>query len=166
MNKNQLDSQACIWSADTALIPLLIRKQHPSLIFSIDAGMGSFEHYTYAKFNINQKLTFVLDPLSFPKYYTIDINKYTYASSHPLIQDIRHPHPILINQTGDVYGIMKALYEFLFPRKKMPDVIGHDPTSIHYTTHLRGSAYHQRRYHKMNRLDSPETYFYELSRTY
>ncbi len=166
LSKNQLSTQTCIWSADTALVPLLLRQQYPSLIFSIDAGMGSFEHYTYAKSDMNQDLTFVLDPLSFPKYYTLGVKKYTYASSHPLIQQTRHSHQALVNQTGDVYGIMKALYEFLFPQKEMPKVIGHDQTSIRYATHLRGSAYHQRRYHKMNRFDSPEIYFYKLSKTY
>ncbi len=166
LRQTVLDSKICIWSADTALMPLLFRNKCPNLVFSIDAGLGSFEHYIYAQTKTYKMPPFVLDPLSFPKYYTTTIKKYTYASSHPLIQQTKNPHPILINRTGDVYGIMKALYQFLFPQQNMPQVIGHDQRAIRHITHLRGSSYYYRKYHQMNRLNNVEAYFYKLSKTY
>ena len=161
-----LKKQVRIWSADTALMPLIRKGIQPDVVFSIDAGFGSYEHFVYIRKSEKRAITFVLDPLSFPKYYNADIRRYTYASSHPLVQKAGSGHPVLVNKTGDVYGLMEALHRFLFPEQNLPKMIGHDQKSIHHTTHLKGSAYHLRMYHQMNRFYSTEKYFYDLSKSY
>ena len=163
-----------IWSADTALTPLVTRNILPEVIFSIDAGFASFEHYIYLqkKQKKQMKSKLVLDPFSFPKYYKIGLEIYTYANSNPLIQEQsdEHDHLDLVNDTGDVFGLMVSAYQILFPEKKLPVILGRDRAKNldknSYVTHLRGSAYHLRRYHSMNRLDLPEKYFYSLSKRF
>ena len=173
--KKQISKKKHIWSADTALAPLVNQHIYPEVVFSIDAGFGSFEHYVYVTDEKKRKIKFVLDAFSFPKYYRLGLYVYTYANTNPLIQRINHKHPVLVNETGDVFGLMAASHQMLFPNEKLPGIVGRDidnrshqkkPQKTYHITHLRGSAYHTRRQYLMSRLNLPEEYFYRLSKRF
>lgn len=155
-----------LWSADTALLPLAGKEIVPDLVFSIDAGFGSREHFSGLSQDYLSRLNVVLDPLSFPELYQLPFRTiYTYASSHPLIQQTGNSHTNLVNATGDVRGIMQGLNSFLFPGNT-PQVIGGEGKHRHYVSHLRGSAYHRRSLFRQTRTQSRENYFLSLSRRY
>ena len=166
------DKKKTIWSADTSWMPLVHRGILPDLVFSIDAGYGSFEHFIYHATRIEkEKVRILLDPLSFPKFYNAGIKAYSYISSNPLIQqavqednqELEAKFPFLSNETGDVYGIMQSFYFYLFPETDLPQVIGHDKGPRKFETHLRGSGYHEREYTRSNRLETTENHFFKRS---
>jgi len=164
---SEISKHKHIWCADTAFSPLVQNNIIPEVVFSLDAGMGSLEHFLPAKFTPHlKKVSLVIDPLSFPPVYSLPFqNIYTYAGSHPLIQKARHKHTYLENMTGDVSGLMDALFLWMY-KEPIPEVVGKDGTHISYVTHVRGSGYYYRQYGKMNKLFTPETYFLALSRRY
>ena len=169
------DRKKIIWAADTSWMPLIHKGISPELIFSIDAGYGSYEHFIYHATKIRKNQTkLLLDPLSFPKFYITGMKIYSYANSNPLVQQaiqkknpfLEKKFPVLSNDTGDVYGIMQSFFSYLFPGSKFPRVIGHDQSARRSETHLRGSGYHERRYNRSNRLETTENYFFEFSHRY
>ncbi len=156
-----------VWATDTALASLLYHKIVPELVFSIDAGYGSREHFCHISGNDLSKTSIILDPLSFPGISALPFRKiYVYSENNPLVQGQFPGAVSLYNQTGDVFGIMKAYHEFLFPKTPLPTIAGRDGGSVRKVTHLRGSAYHRRFYYKEDMLNPPETSFYLFSRRY
>ena len=169
------DKKKIIWSADTSWMPLVHHGIIPKLVFSIDAGYGSFEHFIYYSSVIKKtKIKLVLDPLSFPKFYDIGAETYSYISSHPLVQQAIHDDngelkakfPVLSNETGDVYGIMQSFHFHLFGNTDPPQIIGYDQGPKGLETHVRGSGYHERKYNRSNRFATLENYFLEFSLRY
>ncbi|MDH5716703.1 MAG: DUF115 domain-containing protein [Spirochaetia bacterium] len=158
-----------IWCADTALGSLHAYNIIPDVVFSVDSGYGSYEHFAFLlnekEYKFNSFL--VLDALSFPLLFDINAGKtYSYASSHPLVQECENKFDILFNETNDVYGLMKAVFEKIYPNEKKPGIIGHDQKAVKKVTHLQGSAYHRRFYFRQNRFLSIETSFLRLSFRY
>lgn len=157
-----------IWCADTALAPLVKRGLFPDLVFSIDAGHGSLEHFIAASPDggLYKELRVVVDPLSFSGVMELPFAKvYTYGGSHPLIQASAHSFSALVNTSGDVKGAMVAALEALYPGAKT-QIFGADGKHRKYVTHLRGSAYHSRGCFSITRLTPLENYFYNLSARY
>jgi len=163
----ELKNKNVIWCADTALWPLQKRGFEPQMVFSIDAGRGSWEHFAQSvKHNKIKQLKLVADVLGFPGILKLGFDQiYTYAGTHPLIQETTHNHTLLENKTGDVYGIMETVYKFLFD-ENLPEVYGRDGTHFKYKTHLRGSGHYYRMYPQVERFTTLEQYFYQLSRRY
>ncbi len=156
-----------VWAADTALGSLLYHNIFPDLVFSIDAGYGSREHFCHISMQDLSRISIILDPLSFPGISALPFHKiYVYSGNNPLVRGQFTGAVSLYNQTGDVFGIMKAYHEFLFPEKPLPMIAGRDGGSVHGVTHLRGSAYHRRFYQKTDRINPPENLFYFFSRRY
>ncbi|MDH5720610.1 MAG: DUF115 domain-containing protein [Spirochaetia bacterium] len=162
------DGSKIIWCADTALASLINANIHPHVVFSIDAGYGSFEHFSFlSKKNAGNILSMVVDALSFPEIFSINRAEFFgYLSSNPLLQNDLKGYPEIYNETGDVYGCMKAVFEKLYSKEKFPQVIGKDNRAISYTTHLRGSAYHRRFNYIQNRMKTTESLFFSFSRLY
>jgi hypothetical protein len=156
-----------IWAADTALPLLAHLNISPDLVFSIDAGFGSYEHFIQPiEKKILSNSIAVLDPLTFPLVYDITFKKiFTYAHLNPLIQATHHNFTYLTNNTNDVFGLMASVFHLMFDLK-LPEVIGHDCGHINKATHFRGSAYHRRQFGKCNRFITPEKYFFQLSDRY
>lgn len=165
-------STPVIWCADTALPALLAYGLVPQLVFSLDAGFASYEHFVLAvdQGKVNQLLS-VVDPLVFSAVLKLPFKrKFTYANSNPLIQGSvpqlwQKPFTVIENKTDDVYGLMTGVHEKLFNAPN-PETWGLDGGPVKSVTHLRGSAYHRRQYYSLNRLQSPETYFYHFSKRY
>ena len=158
-----------LWVADTAFAACILRGIIPNVLFSLDAGFASFEHFSYILKRIqDKKIDIVLDPLSFPKLYKVTMfNMFLYTHSNPLLVDSKAmKFPVLYNSTGDVYGLIVALYNFIYPQESMPIVIGRDQKAIHKVTHLRGSGYYMRQYCENNRFYTVANYFYNLSQKY
>ncbi|MES0491777.1 MAG: 6-hydroxymethylpterin diphosphokinase MptE-like protein [Leptospirales bacterium] len=164
---DQLQTKKVIWCADTSLWPLQHRGLTPKVVFSIDAGRGSWEHFAQsAKNNKIKNMQLVADGLGFPGVLHLGFAKtYAYAGTHPLVQKTTHNHTILENKTGDVYGIIETVYKFLFD-ENLPEVFGRDGTHFKYKTHLRGSGHYYRMYPQVDRFTTLEQYFYQLSRRY
>ncbi len=161
----QKNKKNIIWCADTAISACILHGVHPEITFSIDGGYASYEHFSHVADRVDKnKFKVVLDPLAFPRYYRIGLKVYTYTNSNPLIQSVPHRFPYLQNDTGDVYGIMKAMFHYFFKDEYFPQVFGREQKSIKHVTHLRGSGYHLRQYCKMDRTSSNENYFYHLSK--
>lgn len=167
-----LSQNTGVWCADTSLYSCLCAEIKPDLVFSIDAGHGSAEHFFQ---NIPSSdlrdLNIVLDPLSFHALYRMPFRQiYSYASSHPLVQQLlqtqsKTEFTPVENKTGDVFGAIDAVLKLLHPQAQ-PTIIGHDGRASKYSTHLRGSAYHYRKYFILNRLQSAETLFFEAAQKY
>lgn len=163
--------QSCIWCADTALPVLLHKGIHPAVVFSLDAGYASQEHFLASGSYIrNGAAALVADALCSPAVLRLPFaQKYTYASSHPLVQEFRQNfRPDLTeikNPEGNVGNLMLAVCTALFPAAR-PRVFGHDRGHRNYVTHARGTAYYHRSFAVCNRLGGIETYLLRLSRRY
>lgn len=154
-----------IWICDTALVSGLRQGIQPGLIFTIDAGKGTMEHFIGSSPDALRDSLALVDPLVFPKILDLPVRGfYSYQSGNPLISQLDLPP--LDNETNDVYGIMESLYGQLYPGAPLPPIYGHEMKHKHYVTHLRESAYHARARLEMNRYKTPELYFYNLSRRY
>jgi len=169
LEKPELIARKILWCADTALGTLLHHQIVPQLVFSIDAGHGSMEHFI-GLIQLNNKLpkrlALVVDPLSFPGVFKPDWQEvYSYSSSHPLVTRLPAQKTFIENKTGDLGGCIDAVLKKLFP-DSAPPVYGGDRKHHHKVTHLRGSAYHRFRYRKINRLSTPELYFFHLSKRF
>ena len=164
-----ISNSKVIWCADTALPALLFYKIQPGLVFSIDSGKGSMEHFItgYDK-NTIKKLHVVLDSLSFPKLYHLPFARiYIYKSTYPPLEqcsDFQNAETIY-NARGDILGTMIAIYQKLFSPLEIPVLYGADNhRHSHYITHLRGSSYYQWHCYRSNRFISTEKYFYGMSK--
>lgn len=170
-NLPDITQESCVWCADTALPVLLHRGIRPAVIFSLDAGFASQEHFCgSAAFIRSGYPALVADALCSPPVLRLPFRrKFTYASSHPLVQqftDTLRPDLTRIgNAEGSVGGLMRAVCAALFPGAK-PLVLGHDRGHRRYITHARGTAYYRRSAEICNRLGGIEAYAYRLSRRY
>ncbi len=157
----QSANKGTIWCADTALKPVLAAGFKPALVFSIDAGRGSYEHLDI---NAMAEQSLVVDALSFPLLFTIETSQcFTYASSHPLLQTIDQHFTELENQSGDVKGLMQAAFELLFKNQQQPKIIGADGRNSNGISHVRGSGYYRRSYLLNSRLNNTESYLFGLN---
>lgn len=162
-NKLQLNN-SIFWAADTVLPILQHYNLLPELTFSIDSGYGSMEHFIHLSKEFINRLKIILDPLSFPRIYELHFKKkWIYESSNPLIQNSHFSSLSLYNETGDVYGIMQALFKKLFSKEQLPIISGHDQKTIHFETHLNGTSYHKRYLFAQNRFNSLENQFFHFS---
>ncbi len=156
-----------LWCADTALAGCFLRNINPELVFSIDPGFGSYEHISYILHTLNpHRIRIILDPFSQPMYYRMPFQKYTYANSNPLLKDVEHSFPYIVNDTQDVYGIMVATFHYLYPNSSLPLVVGRDMKAFQHVTHLRNSGYHFRMWTTANRVNSELNYFYQLGKRF
>lgn len=160
-----------VWCADTALAPCLAAGVMPELVFSVDSGYGSFEHFIQAARAGIDNLAIVLDPLSFPQLFELPFKEiYSYNSSNPLFQEYLQkgegggPVTAVDNKRGDVLGAMLGAVEAM--GWAQPEVLGADGGHRSYATHVRGSAYHRRGGNFIWRLNPLETYFFALSARY
>jgi hypothetical protein len=167
----RIASQACVWCADTALPVLLHYGIPPAVIFSLDAGFASQEHFCTARdFIRSGSAALVADPLCSPPVLRLPFRqKFTYASSHPLVQKFRDAErpdltPIS-NPEGNVGNLMLQILATLFPTAR-PLIVGHDRGHIKHITHARGTAYYRRCEATRHRLYAMETYALHLSRRY
>ncbi|MBN8219788.1 MAG: hypothetical protein J0L53_02640 [Spirochaetes bacterium] len=160
-----------IWCADTALPVLLQRKIYPRVVFSVDAGFASREHFVGALTAIREKSIILAgDLLGYPAVQRLPFaERLTYASSHPLLQNHivsgRSDLTPVENPAGDVGSLMRAVYRKLFGEAPV-QIFGHDGAHRRRVTHARGTAYFLRQYAVQNRLTNTETYMLKLSRRY
>lgn len=156
-----------IWCADTALMPLVLSGIFPQVIFSVDAGFASREHFVAASKAIG-KAILVCDILGSPAIQRLPFRKIlTYAGSHPLVQEFNGQARLTMvaNPRGDVGSLMQAVHDRVFGTAG-DQVFGHDGTARRKITHARGTAYFYRSYAAQNRLRNVETYMLGLSRRY
>lgn len=166
----ELKSKACIWCADTAVPVLLARGIFPRVIFSVDAGFASLEHFVGATQILKtQKVILIADLTGQPAIQRLPFSRIlTFASSHPLVQSLMardSRFTPLTNPMGDVGSLMKAAHETLFG-KAPAAIFGHDGGQRRRITHARGTAYFTRTYNRQNRLLNVESYMLALSRRY
>ena len=163
-----LKEKKTIWCADTALYPLLKHNIIPHTVFTTDAGFGSMEHFVLlADSPILNSVNLVADPLSFSPILKMCFkNIYTYSSSNPLLKEKEKQHTIIENKRANVFGLIEAVFEKIFPDLPKPVVFGHDKRHIKFVTHLRGSGYFNRQFNRQTRFNLPGNYFYNLSKRY
>ncbi|MFO1470312.1 MAG: hypothetical protein U1F27_04665 [Turneriella sp.] len=160
-----------IWCADTALPALAARNIYPRVVFSVDAGFASSEHFCGLSAEIGKRaMVLVCDLLGNAAVQRLPFaQRLTYQSSHPLVQHFcsgsGHLLTALENPRGDVGSLMRIAYQLLFSTQEV-GVIGHDGRSCKKITHARGTAYFKRSYSQQNRLFTPEAYLARLSRRY
>lgn len=165
----EIQKAGTLWCADTALPALVAAGVHPAVIFSVDAGFASREHFVGCADALH-RTCLVCDILGFPAVQRLPFAaRLTYASSHPLAQEfavLRRPDLTPVeNAAGDVGSLMRAVHAKLFPGS-IVKVIGHDGKHARRVTHARGTAYFTRSYASQNRLKNTETYMLKLSRRY
>ena len=160
-----------VWCADTALPVLAAHGIYPRVVFSVDAGFASQEHFCGLAGQIRQRqMLLVCDLLGNAAVQRLPFaEKLFYQSSHPLVQQYcsmtgHHLTPVE-NPRGDVGSLMRNVYALLFGARAVP-VAGHDGRSIRKITHARGTAYFSRTFGMQNRLFTPELYLAQLSRRY
>ncbi|MFZ5628747.1 MAG: hypothetical protein ACOY5B_06435 [Spirochaetota bacterium] len=167
----RIDPERCTWCADTALPVLLHHGIRPSVIFTLDAGFASQEHFCGSGHLVRSgHSALVVDALCSPPVLRLPFErKYTYASSHPLVQELRDTlRPDLTNISnpeGNVGNLMLAVCAELFPGAA-PLILGHDRGHRNYVTHARGTAYYRRSFAGCSRLANMESYAYRLSQRY
>ncbi len=160
-----------IWCADTALPALVAHGIYPRVVFSVDAGFASSEHFCGLSSDIGTRSTvLVCDLLGNAAVQRLPFEeKLTYQSSHPLVQQFcsaaGHALTPVENPSGDVGSLMRNVHALLFNSAEVK-VVGHDGRSLRKITHARGTAYFKRSYMQQNRLFTPESYFARLSRRY
>lgn len=163
--------ETSIWCADTALPVLLHHGIRPAVIFSLDAGFASQEHFCGSEaFVRSGGVALVADALCSPPVLRLPfLQKYTYASSHPLVQEfcnnLRPDLTPVSNPEGNVGNLMLAICSALFPDAR-PRILGHDGGHRRYVTHARGTAYYRRSFAGSNRLGGIEAYSHRLGRRY
>lgn len=156
------------WCADTALLPVLTAGLLPDLVFTIDAGHGSFEHFLNGEKPVPyNELTIIADMLSFPQILELPFKEmYSYKSSFPEAQNLTHPKTELYNSEGDVSGLMQAVFTIMYPGVPLPTIAGGEKKHSRYASHLRGSAYHRRMQIMSDRFSTLEMYMRKLSLRY
>lgn len=165
----EIQKAGTLWCADTALPALVAAGVNPAVIFSVDAGFASREHFVGCV-DALQRAYLVCDILGFPAVQRLPFRvRLTYASSHPLVQEFTVLHrPRLTpveNAAGDVGSLIRVVYAKLFGSEPVK-IIGHDGKHRRYVTHARGTAYFKRSHAGQNRLKNAETYMLKLSRRY
>lgn len=163
----ELGRRKNIWCADTALRPLVAHGIFPRVVFSVDAGFASREHFVGTE-QATAGMTLVCDLLGSPAVQRLRFRQIlTYAASHPLVQEINiHGRLTPVeNPRGDVGSLMKAVHALLFGAAPQ-QAFGHDGKHREKITHARGTAYFYRSHVSQNRLSNAETYMLRLSRRY
>lgn len=167
----EIKNSQSTWCADTAFPALVRQGIYPQVVFSIDAGFASQEHFDGLRDTIRRNSTrLVCDLLGNPQVQRLPFKEiFVYASSHPLVQNfvMRHRPQLtpLENASGDVGQLMLSALRQIFPTVK-PKIFGHDGGHRNYVTHARGTAYFARASQKTTRIYNTETYFYRLSARY
>jgi hypothetical protein len=167
----EISKTAIIWCADTALPCLLAHGKIPRVVFSVDAGFASREHFVGAIAAIQTYgISLVTDLLANSEIQRLPFaTTYSYSSSNPLVENFVEKHKAswiyLSNPAGDVGSLMQAAHEALFGTDA-PRVLGHDRRHRNFVTHARGTAYFRRTFTKQTRLHNSETYMHALSRRY
>jgi hypothetical protein len=160
-----------IWCADTALPVLAAHGIFPQVVFSVDAGFASSEHFCGLAAEIRKRnMVLVSDLLGNAAVQRLPFReKLTYQSSHPLVQQFcsaaEHALTPVENPRGDVGSLMRNVHALLFAGRPAK-VIGHDGHSLKKVSHARGTAYFQRAFIRQSRLFTPELYMERLSRRY
>lgn len=167
----ELPPETNIWSADTALPALVARGIWPQVVFSVDAGFASSEHFVGLTHQIAaQKTTLVCDMLGNAAVQRLPFGKQlSYQSSHPLVQEFCSSKAFALtpieNPRGDVGSLMRNVFALLFANADVR-ILGHDGKSLRKISHARGTAYYKRAYIKQTRLQTAETYMLKLSARY
>lgn len=172
-------TQENIWAADTIAGVCLQRGIIPQVVFSIDAGIASYEHFNFEKFSkFYENIILVMDVLSLPNIVRKKFKKkFSYAGTYPqaqiALQEYKKKNQkkftAVENPQGNVGGFMLSLYEKLFGSSNTNDsveIFGNDGGHIRFATHARGSAYHKKQYREISRNKTCEQYFYVLSKKY
>lgn len=168
---NAIAGAKLIWCADTALPALTARGVFPQVVFSVDAGFASSEHFCGLAAEIRKRnMVLVSDLLGNAAVQRLPFSeKLTYQSSHPLVQQFcsaaGHALTPVENPRGDVGSLMRKVYALLFGNAEVK-VTGHDGRSVKKISHARGTAYFQRAFIRQTRLFTPELYMAKLSRRY
>jgi hypothetical protein len=166
-----LTDYKAIWCADTALPALIARGTYPQVVFSVDAGFASREHFVDAIPAIrSHQMRLVCDLLGYPAVQRLPFAGHlTYASSHPLVQEfsavVRPDLTPIENPAGDVGSLMRAVFQKFFGNAAVK-ISGHDGGHRRRITHARGTAYFRRSFAAQTRLVNVETYMLKLSRRY
>jgi hypothetical protein len=165
----EIQKAGTLWCADTALPALVAAGVHPAVVFSVDAGFASREHFVGCA-DALRRAYLVCDILGFPAVQRLPFAaRLTYASSHPLVQEFaavrRSDLTPVENAAGDVGSLMRAVHAKFFPGS-IVKIVGHDGKHARYVTHARGTAYFTRSCAAQNRLKNTETYMLKLSRRY
>ncbi|MBV6492340.1 MAG: hypothetical protein LDLANPLL_00333 [Turneriella sp.] len=158
-----------VWCADTALGTLVGHGIFPRVVFSVDAGFASNEHFVGFSSYLKKSIL-VADVTGSPAVQRLPFARIlSFASSNPLVVEFILSNKLtwlaMENHSGDVGTLVQNTYKALFPNTKIR-VLGHDGKHHRYVTHARGSAYFTRTYAKQNRLFNAETYMFKLSRRY
>lgn len=167
----RLYAKKTIWCADTALPVLRHYGIEPLLVFTVDAGFASNEHFCSGGTPMPPPVTaLVCDPLCYPAIMRLPFaERYIYASSHPLLQNFCAEHrPDLTpidNREGNVGALMQNAAAILYPNAK-PEIFGRDGGHRRHITHARGTAYFRRAQLQHHRLSNIESYSLVLSRRY
>lgn len=160
-----------IWVVDTVVSVCLQQGVIPNVVFSIDGGISSYEHFSFHKFSkLYKNVILVMDVLSLPAIVHKKFKqKVSYASSYPAAQialsHAKKKKSIVENSSGNVGGFMLATFQTLFGKKQVK-IFGNDGEHISFVTHVRGSAYHQKQYLQNHRLQTCEQYFFHLAKKY
>lgn len=160
-----------IWCADTALPALAARGVYPRVVFSVDAGYASSEHFCgLGRAPAMRDVILVCDLLGNAAVQRLPFKeKLTYQSSHPLVQQFcasaKQALTPVENPRGDVGSLMRNVYALFFADQPVR-IIGHDGRSFRKLSHARGTAYFRRAFNKQTRLFTPELYLANLSRRY
>ncbi len=171
LDNADLTGYMTIWCADTALPALIARGIYPQVVFSVDAGFASREHFVGAVSAIHShQMLLVCDLLGYPAVQRLPFAAHlAYASSHPLVQEfcaVSRPDLTAVeNPAGDVGSLMRAVYQKLFGDAAVK-IFGHDGGHRRRVTHARGTAYFNRSFAAQTRLANVETYMLRLSRRY
>lgn len=166
-----LDKNQKIWCADTAWRALVERGIQPQVVFSVDAGFASQEHFAGLQREIRASgALLVCDLIGNAAVQRLPFAaRLYYQSSHPLVQQFCTTSAIhltpLDNPSGNVGGLMLATLRKFFPHAS-PLILGQDGRSLRGISHARGTAYYRRAHLAQNRLFTPENYLLRLSRRY
>lgn len=168
-----LQKKKHIWCADTAWPALVLRGIQPDVIFSVDAGFASSEHFAGLHSVLeNSRTTLVADLIGNAAVQRLLFQrKLTYRSSHPLVEAFCSSSATELtavsNPAGDVGSLMRAVYTAVFQETMPPEnIYGHDGKSRRGISHARGTAYFRRSYAHGHRLNTIESYMLRLSYRY
>jgi len=153
-----------IWIADTCISYCKKNNITPQKIFCLDAGKGSYEHFI-KNLDFIENCQLIVDQLVFPKILELPFQKISfYYSSNILCQQWHKKKIKIINETGNVLGLMKASFSYLFLDNQIPAIYGDDSMKhSHFVSHVNPSAYFNTAFNKQIRFFSCENYFFILS---
>ena len=156
-----------LWCADTALPAALNAGLKPALVFSIDPGFASMEHFWAVDKSQRGNFALVVDTLSYPGVWELPVDSlYSYRGSNPLADEAPAAWPQLFNAGGDVTGLMISFANFRGYKTENLQIAGNEGVHRRYVSHARGTSYFQRYCNLSDRFKTAENYFYILSARY